>query len=212
MTCSSQKMPDLLLFSSEPDPLLLESAAHFGLMIQFYPSRPWGGYVSGKLKRGVEFLRSRNEEFAMWVDGHDSLILKPESEIMPLIPLDGVLIEAERNCWPDTEMASRYPVSHGHTPRFLNSGGYCGRREILIEAMDLAISMATTEDDQRAWTAAYLDQYRLSYRGPRIMLDRDRRVFCSMGDGDCEAATSATRHWNGRVQGREEYWRARCSD
>ena len=195
-------MSGLLVFSANPDALLLESGRRVGIDIVSYTPNPWKDYVNGKLRCGAGFLRGRTEPFAMWLDGYDSLILKSEAEILARLSAP-VLISAERNCFPDPERAAEFPDT-GTLPRFPCAGGYIGRREELIAAMEIVLSMATTGDDQRAWTAAYL-----AGAVPGLAIDHERRIFHSMGDGE-PVGDSCTVHFNGRIPGRDEWWRAYC--
>ena len=195
-------MSGLLVFSANPDALLLESGRRVGIEIASYPAEPWRDFVHGKTRLGSEFLRARAEPFAMWLDGYDSLILKSEAEILARLSAP-VLISAERNCFPDPERAAEFPDT-GTLPRFPCAGGYIGRREELIAAMEIVLSMATTGDDQRAWTAAYL-----AGAVPGLAIDHERRIFHSMGDGE-PVGDSCTVHFNGRIPGRDEWWRAYC--
>lgn len=64
--------------------------------------------------------------------------------------------------------------------------------------------MATTGDDQRAWTSAYL-----AGAVPGLAIDHERKIFHSMGDGD-PVRDSCTVHFNGRVPGREWFWKTIC--
>jgi hypothetical protein len=203
---SSTISADLCVFTTGADDLLIESGKRVGIEVHNYPCAPFPGYVTGKLKRGVEFLKTRNEKYAMWVDGRDSLILKPASYIQRFCPLlPSVMVASEHNCWPDQIAARYYSDWFRNTRTYLNAGGFLGYRNCLIRAMMEVISCAEDgdEDDQRAWTTAFL-------RGTptTIGIDQSRRVFCSEGDGDTQSADPCVRHWNGRVPGRQEFWEA----
>jgi hypothetical protein len=193
----------LCLFSCNADPLLVESAERNGITLKSYTPH-WRGHVDGKLREGVKFLSAQPEPYAMFVDGYDSLILKPEAEILARLAALGspLLIAAERTCWPDEEVADQYPDVPA--PRFLNSGGYIGTRAEMLTAMHTAILWASGEDDQRAWTRAYLGG------ALNIQIDHGRRIFQSMGDG-VVLGDVCVGHWNGRVSGRKEFWEALCS-
>lgn len=193
-------MADLCVFTANPDRLLLESGHRVGIDIVSYPADPWRSFIHGKTILGAEFLKTRAEPFAMWVDGYDSLILKSETEIISRLNAP-VLISAERNCFPDFARAAEFPDT-SHLPTFVCAGGYIGRREDLIAALETVAAIAKDGDDQRAWTEAYL-----SGAVPGLMIDHWRRIFCSEGDGDTAGADPATRHWNGRVPGREEFYK-----
>ena len=136
----------------------------------------------------------------MWLDGYDSLILKSEAEILARLDAPAP-ISAERNCFPDSERAEEFPLI-GAGPRYLCAGGYIGNREYLIATMETVLSMAATGDDQRAWTSAYL-----AGAVSGLAVDRERAIFCSEGDGDTKEADPCSRHWNGRIPGRDEFWK-----
>ena len=146
------------------------------------------------------------EEYVMFVDGHDTLILKPEKDILAKVRAMDVslLVSAERNCWPDSELADKYPVwPHvGNYPKYLNAGGYIGTKNAVLHALHTIKRHAETKDDQREWTRCYLGKLL-----PMVQLDHGRTIFSSIGDGD-EAlrADSCVKHWNGRTPGREGYW------
>lgn len=204
-------MSELLVFTCGHDSrlgLLRESCEAVGATLEAYSPEPWPGYVSGKLKAGVRFLQDRTEPFAMFVDGHDSLLLQPPAEIMGRLRAMGnpVLISGERNCWPDVELATQY--KHDMPNKlFLNSGGYIGPRAELMTMMHYVIAEAEGEDDQRAWTKAYL-----AGRLPSVQIDHIRWIFASMGDGDdAVRSKSCVAHFNGRVPGREEFWQQRMA-
>lgn len=195
-------MPNLCTFTADADPLLLESAAHVGVAIKSYTVNPWIGWTSGKLKAGVNFLSSQTEEFAMWVDGYDSLILKPEADILARLQSLGfpLLISAERNCWPDASNADKFP-EYGSMPRYPCAGGFIGLRSDVITAMHQAILFAEgDENDQRAWSKGMLAGV------IHAQIDHARRIFCSEGDGDTSGANPCVRHWNGKLPGRKEAW------
>lgn len=196
-------MSDLLVFSCNADPILIASGARLGITVHSYSPTPWKGFVDGKLRHGIDFLTSRTEPVAMFLDGADTLLLKPESDILSRWG-DRVLISAERTCWPDASLASHFPDIQG--PHFPNSGGYIGPREDLILAMRIAVEWATNEDDQLAWIRAMVDGAL-----PWVRIDHERRVFCSQGDGgDVSVADPCSTHFNGRTKGRNELWKLLC--
>lgn len=207
-------MSNLFVFTTGTNlDLLQQSAESVMITVHTYDVPHWKGYVSGKLREGVKFLSSKllEYEFAMWVDGNDSLILKSEDEILSRLQAYGfpLLFSAEHTCWPEETLASNYPAAP--TPRFLNAGGYIGPIGYVLTAMHTALQFAEgSEDDQLVWTRAYLAG---ALMGAQI--DHARRIFASVGDGDAALkADSCIKHWNGRVSGREEYyttWRSQKS-
>lgn len=195
-------MSDLCIFSANPDPLVLSSVARLGIDVQSYSPEPWRGWVTGKLRAGVEFLRTVDAPVAMWIDGYDTLLLKSEAEILTRFAAadSPVVISAERNCWPDAARGDQFP-DVGTKPRFLNSGAYIGRTQNLIATMLIVIECAVDENDQRAWTTALL-----SGLIPGVQLDYERQLFSSEGDIDTFLVDPCVRHWNGHVQGRAQFW------
>ncbi len=183
-------MSDLCVFTANADDLLIASASRVGIIVQSYQTLNHG-FVTDKTRKGIAFLETRTEPYALWTDGTDSLILKSETEILSRFS-GGILIAAENNCWPD---AGRYG------PPFLNAGGYMGVRQELIVALRAVLGVAADEDDQRAWTTAYIGGLI-----PGLVIDSERRVFCSESGGDTADADPCIRHFNGRVPGRKEYW------
>ncbi len=196
--------PDLCIFTANADALLLASAACHGLTVHSYSPNPWKGFTSGKLRDGAAFLQAQDCHIAMWTDGGDSLILKPESVILERISALGlpVLISAERNCWPDIHMSDKYPENPPGSPRHLCAGGFIGPKDLVLAAMYTAIREAVDEDDQRAWTAALTAGLL-----PSVQIDYGRYIFCSEADGDTAGADPCVRHWNGKVLGREDFWK-----
>ena len=70
--------------------------------------------------------------------------------------------------------------------------------------MHTAVAYADgTEDDQLAWTRSYL-----AGSQPYIQIDHSRSMFACMGDDAKVPNDVCVRHWNGRVQGRQEFWEA----
>ena len=131
----------------------------------------------------------------MWIDGHDSLILKGEAEIMSRFVSLGcrVLVSGERNCWPDSEKHVHFPEHEG--PRYPCAGGFMGYREDVIAAMQTALRLTSGENDQQGWTDGLISGE------IQAIIDSGRVVFCSEGDGDTAGADPCVRHFNGRVPG-----------
>lgn len=197
-------MIDLCVFTTgnpEKVELLRRSCSEVGIELQTFDS-PWRGYVSTKLRPAIPFLRSRHEQMAMWIDGNDSLILRGKEEILYRwgMMAVGLLISTESNCWPDAHLESKYPAHD--RPRFLNAGGFIGPTPLVITAMEIVAAVADDEDDQRAWTKAFLGGH-LPFAG----LDYRRRIFASVSDGsESLEADSCVKHWNGKTGGRQEFY------
>lgn len=204
-------MSNLAVFTTGTNlDLLRASCERVMITLHTYESNPWKGYVSGKLRDGIKFLETNPAPYVMWVDGNDSLILQPEDVILSRLHAlgDPVVISGEHHCWPDqsrdidyAKLFQRKLCSVGYL--YLNAGGFIGPIQDVMTAMHVALAAATDEDDQRAWTTAYLEGLL-----PDVQIDHGRWMFSSVGDGkSAEVAQSCAKHWNGRVPGREGYWR-----
>lgn len=204
-------MSNLCVFTTGTNlDLLRESCLRVMITLHTYDCNPWKGYVTGKLREAIKFLEKRPESYMMWVDGNDSLVLQPEEVILARIKSlgDPILIAAERTCWPSADLAARYRKKSGGLqlgpgPFFINSGGYIGHRDLLLTTMHTVLQHSSDiEDDQLAWTRAYLDDLL-----PNVQIDHSRLVFSSVGDGpQALTANSCMKHFNGRIPGRDEYW------
>ena len=197
-------MSKLCVFTANATPLLIQSGERVGITVHSYSPNPWKDFVNGKIREGVKFLADRTEEFAMWVDGADTLMLQPEDEILARLGVYGfnTVVSAEKTCWPDATLAERFPVGI-KGPQYINTGGYIGLRSHLMSTLHCLAQNANGHgDDQLIWTQCYLAGLL-----DGVQIDYARRLFSSIGDGD-EAlrADSCVYHWNGRVVGREEYW------
>lgn len=199
-------MPNLCVFTTGTDySLLRQSAESVMITLQTYDCH-WVGYVTVKLREAVKFLQGVQEEYIMWVDAHDTLILKPEDEILARYHALGspVVIAAEATCWPDADLSAKYPQAP--SPRFLNAGGYIGNRHQLLTVLHTVLqnNPPGNEDDQRAWTSTFL-----AGMLPDVQIDHARRLFSCVGDGESAlAADTCVMHWNGKLPGRQEYWEA----
>lgn len=84
-----------------------------------------------------------------------------------------VLFGAEAFCWPDQNLAEKYPKVTRGKP-YLNSGLYIGYLPELIELLERK-TIEDTDDDQLFFTEGYLDEElreRLKFK-----LDHDSQIF-----------------------------------
>ena len=184
-------MSNLLVFTCDyPTPaaditLLRRSCDLYDIPLATYGEGSWPGYAQGKIVAARQFLESRTEPFAMFVDGRDVIILDRAERILDQYQRIGseIVISAEKTCWPDATLASHYPYPkppyHNSPWRFINAGGWIGERKALIKALAAAgeYSGAWPNDDQRCWTEFFL------YMGGRqiMTIDAGCQIFQSMG-------------------------------
>ena len=99
-------------------------------------------------------------EVVLFTDGYDTILLGGEKEIMEryrrIAPEGGIVISAEKTCYPDPSLASTYPTSA--TPyRFLNSGGIIGTAADILGALETMEEMkATMPEDPFLYSNQYL--------------------------------------------------------
>lgn len=192
--------------------LLHESCTTHGIDLQSYGNgKPWPGYVSGKIRGALEFLRTRSEKIALYADGNDSFVIGREQQIQDAFRAlrTDVLISTEQTCWPDSGLSEGFVEPCVF--RFLNSGGWMGYTDALINVLTDIDIKTEGGDDQREWTKWYLDN------GFVHNLDHTCRVFQTMGgngymtDSGENQATGThplVWHFNGRsgTDGRMQDW------
>lgn len=197
-------MNRLCVFSTGSDTeLLAASCRRVGVKLKLFDAQ-WTDFTDVKLRKGLAALRTVEEELAMWVDGNDSLLLKPENDILErwCSFKKPVVIAGETNCWPDQSRARDYGYVEGDGQLYPQAGGFMGPTKTLISTMEKVLNAATDWDDTKAWVAAYLGGLL-----PEVVIDHDRRIFSALSDREqAYAADACVFHWNGRVPGRNEYW------
>tara|TARA_R100001163_G_C5068418_1_gene208677 strand:+ start:3900 stop:6956 length:3057 start_codon:yes stop_codon:yes gene_type:complete len=143
-----------------------------------------------ELKRDIQENPDAKYNLIVVSDTYDVMALASEQIILDkwnkfVDKSNIILFSAEHHCWPDKNLASVYPnpPKNGY-PRFLNSGGFMGRKIDLWELLkDCTIS--EWEDDQRFWTKLYLDQEKNENEvQPRIVLDYNSEIFQTLNGSD----------------------------
>ena len=116
-------------------------------------SGPGGGHK-------VHYLRSRlrnvdDHDIVMFVDGYDVIINDSQEELIKRFKQFGadVVFGAEPPCWPDDSIAEQFPKVHTRN-RFLNSGGFIGRADVIKEM--LRTDIAKADDDQLYYQKIFL--------------------------------------------------------
>ncbi len=204
--------------------LLRHSCDRVGLQLHLYETGTWRGYADGKIRGALDFLRTRTEPICMFVDGHDSFILKGEDAILDAlnIPDEPIIISCEKTCWPDATIGIDFldPNKMAASPWcYPNSGGWIGDRGALVEALSKMLEYVERwpGDDQRCW-----QEYCLGWP-QQVHRDTECSIFqCMGGTGEEEIngagvntitfRVSMVWHFNGRTPGREEWYRKLTGD
>lgn len=120
--------------------------------------QPGGGWKINLLKNELNNLKENENPIVLFTDGYDVIFLNDLNNILSkfLEMKANILFSAEPYCWPNVELASKYPdVDKGN--RYLNSGmyiGYAADLHNLLKTQDIA----DTDDDQLFFTNAYLNE------------------------------------------------------
>lgn len=206
--------------------LLRRSCERVGIDLQTYGSgKSWpGSYGVAKILDACDFMKTRSEDICLYTDSQDSFLVYGEQKILEAYERCGspmILLQAEKNCYPERNWASEYPVSRSPW-RYICAGGWMGKREALIQSLEeLADSEQFRMDsfcDQRVWTDWYL---RYPTAQLRAALDTNCEVFQSlfwrdeMTDDGFNLITGTRPcivHMNGRTHGEREWYQRITGD
>lgn len=215
-------MDDLLVFTPLFDfdgakiHYLNDSCARCGVALQTYGSGPWPGYIGGKISAAIPFLESRQEPYVLFCDASDVLMVRDVAGLLETFrsfkkPL---VISGERDCFPLTELASRFPAADsGYS--YPNAGGYIGERDAVILALQTMDRTFEDGEDQARWIRLVADN------PSSIAIDQQCAIFQTMSGGAAADvkfnafgpfnARTLSRpyflHFNGRTAGIEEAYR-----
>jgi hypothetical protein len=80
----------------------------------------WDGFL-GKIHETYKYLKTcTTHTHFLYTDAWDTVALRPDVQVP-----DGILISAERACYPHPEKAKLYP-EHDSPWKYVNGGGWCG--------------------------------------------------------------------------------------
>lgn len=167
--------------------MLIDSCKNYSLNLHLYgQGEPWPGLLNGKiinLRREIERLPT---DYVLVCDASDAFFVGGEDSILSrFIEMQApVVISAEKRCWPQSSLASYFPQVD--TPwKYLNSGGYIGRKWDVVNLLRYLEAMTVDESmfRSRDWD---VDQFRLSLvyidSISSIKLDTRCEIFQTMGD------------------------------
>lgn len=103
----------------------------------------WTGFL-GKLHETYAYLKSlKGYTHFLYTDAWDTVAM----EKIDKVP-DGLLISAERACYPHPELASKYPANDSPW-KYVNGGGWCGEIAAFLKLYESKIP--TTELNDQVW-------------------------------------------------------------
>jgi hypothetical protein len=137
----------------------------------------------------IGYLREFAEKFEDYerivkIDAWDMLFYGTKEELISKIPTDKLILAAEKNCYPDKELAAYMP--DGGSPwRFCNGGGLAGTPERFALLADILDSYEKGWSDQKVYNLM------LSQRINPFVLNYPTDLFyCFVMDkGDCMIVT-----------------------
>jgi hypothetical protein len=205
--------------------LLQESCDHFGLpLVMCGGDDKWPGtFRKGKIIAAWEAILYLRKEFGhvLWTDGFDSIVTANANKILSKFYVGlyaqsyaPMVFSVETNCYPDSRLAGQYlenPCSRRDEIRYgpwkyLNAGGWIGRTDYVLKAIETALEHTPPrpecrDSDQYIWSRAFLDGML-----PRTRLDHAFDIFRTMWrqeTRDClpeeEVGDACVVHYNGAV-------------
>lgn len=103
----------------------------------------WDGFL-GKLHYTYQYLRTlKGYTHFLYTDAWDTVAMRPD-----VIVPDGLLISAERACYPYPAWAERYPASDSHW-KYVNGGGWCGEISAFLKMYESKVP--TDEMNDQVW-------------------------------------------------------------
>nr|CAH0113763.1 unnamed protein product [Daphnia galeata] len=134
-----------------------------------------GGQKVLMLRKEMELHKDDPKKIIMFTDSYDVVFNANEEKILEqFLQFNArVLFSAEGFCWPDPNLASKYPeVERGK--RFLNSGLFMGYAPELYHILNSG-EIANDDDDQLFYTKVFLDEKKRQELN--IKLDHRSEIF-----------------------------------
>lgn len=145
-----------------------------------------GGYKINLLKKSLKQYQNDDKKIIIFTDSYDVIFLAPLNEIVNRFKASGgrIIFSAEKYCWPDKSLSTKYPTTTRGEP-YLNSGGFIGYASDIYKILKYS-SIKDTDDDQLFYTKAYLDEELREKH--KIKLDHHAEIFQNLNGaiGDVE--------------------------
>lgn len=147
-SCSYYKVPYIVLGLGDD---WKSGGAENGVLLE-----PGGAQKIIYLRDELRSWPELNDHIVMFTDSYDVVFSAgPEEILKKFRSTDAqILFSAEKSCWPDSELADQYPEVDGDY-KFLNSGGFIGYANQIMELIDDEIDIAY--DDQLYYTEKFLE-------------------------------------------------------
>ncbi|XP_053954826.1 procollagen-lysine,2-oxoglutarate 5-dioxygenase [Anastrepha ludens] len=136
-----------------------------------------GGYKIRLLREAVEPFKNEKDTIILFTDSYDVVFTGGLKDIYRRFREFGgkVIFSAEKFCWPDSDLARKYPpVSEANASPFLNSGAFIGYAPQIYSILHDE-EIKDDDDDQRYYTKIFLDTEKRKKLG--IQLDTHSHLF-----------------------------------
>ncbi|VUZ54893.1 unnamed protein product [Hymenolepis diminuta] len=119
---------------------------------------PGGGQKVRLLKEALKPLAEDKENLVLFVDSYDVVFMDTKEVFLQIYDglKHGVIFSAEKFCWPQAYLATKYPTVKEGESRFLNSGSFVGPAADIYKIITHS-SIANEDDDQLYYTKIFLD-------------------------------------------------------
>lgn len=132
---------------------------------------PGGGMKVNLLKKELEIVDNKDKKLICFTDSYDVTIVDNAmniiKEFFKICSKEEILFSAEKTCWPDKELESKYPFTQSYY-KYLNSGGFMGYADKIYNIIQDKIK--DNEDDQLYYTKKFLNS-------SNIKLDYNCQIF-----------------------------------
>lgn len=147
-------------------------------------TKPGGGWKVKLIKEALQPYKNDKDKIILFTDGYDVIFINDLEYIVQKFKNfeARILFSAEPYCWPDKNLASKYPeVKDGN--RYLNSGLYMGYVPEILEILEKE-DIGDTDDDQLFFTKVYLDEeFRTRIN---MKLDHNNEIFQNLNGAACK--------------------------
>jgi GR25 family glycosyltransferase involved in LPS biosynthesis len=142
---------------------------------------PGGGHKINFIKDYLSTIDPSTNQLIVFTDSYDVIANNHVSELIYKYKKyydNKIVFGTERSCWPNTELANKYPDSPNNLPnKFLNSGNFIAWSNDLKNILTTVID--DNHDDQLYYTHRFLESLQ---NDNKIVLDYNNHLFVCMND------------------------------
>lgn len=119
---------------------------------------PGGGFKVNLLREAIKPLKDEKNTIILFTDSYDVLFTTGLAEIVQKFKDSGakLFFSAEKYCWPDTELSTKYPTVEPKASQYLNSGAFIGYAPQVWALLETPLT--DTDDDQLYYTKVFLNE------------------------------------------------------